>query len=107
MIKMIKSTYGRVVNGTVEAMTKHSAPFSLPEAREAELVAAGVAVKVEEPPKANAYAGMKMAELRKAAAALGVDTSAAKGRKEIIALLESAKAPLDDDKQYSGLLDED
>lgn len=92
MIKMVKSTYGLVVNGVVEPMTKDSAPFSLSDAREAELVAAGVAVKVEEPAEANAYANMKMAELRKAAAALGVDVSAAKTKKEVIAALEAAEA---------------
>lgn len=92
MIKMIKGTYGRVVDGGVEAMTKRSAPFSLSEAREAELVAAGVAVKVEEPAQAKAYANMKMAELRKAAAALGVDVSAVKTKKEVIAMLEAAEA---------------
>ena len=91
MIRMIKGTYGRVVSGGVEAMTKHSAPFSLSEAREAELVAAGVAVKVEEPAKVNPYAGMKMAELRKAAAALGVDVSAAKTKKDVIAILEACE----------------
>lgn len=92
MIKMIKGTYGRVANGVVEAMTKHSAPFSLSEAREAELVAAGVAVKVEENAWAKSYGNMKMAELRKAAAALGVDASAAKTKKEVIAMLEAAEA---------------
>ena len=95
MIRMIKGTYGRVVNGVVEAMTKHSAPFSLPEAREAELVAAGVAVKVEEPAEAKAYANMKMAELRKAAAALGVDVGAARTKKEVIAILEAAEATVE------------
>ena len=93
MIQMIKGTYGRVVNGSVEAMTKRSAPFKLSEKREAELVAAGVAVKVEEPAQAKAYANMKMAELRKAAAALGVDASAAKTKKEVIAILEAAEDP--------------
>ena len=93
MIKIIKGTYGRVVNGAVEAMTKHSAPFSLSDRREAELVAAGVAVKVEEPAQAKAYEGMKMAELREAAAALGVDASAAKTKREVIAMLEAAEAP--------------
>ena len=88
MIEMIKGTYGRKVNGVVEAMTKHSGPFSLSETREAELVAAGVAVKVEEPAQAT-YADMKMAELRKAAAALGVDVSGAKTKKEVIAKLEA------------------
>lgn len=92
MIKMIKGTYGRVANGVVEAMTKRSAPFSLSEAREAELVAAGVAVKVEENAGAKSYGNMKMAELRKAAAALGVDASAAKTKKEVIAMLEAAEA---------------
>ena len=108
MIRMIKGTYGRVVNGAVEAMTKHSAPFKLSEAREAELVAAGVAVKVEDPAQAKTYAKMKMTELRKAAATLGVDVSAAKTKKEIIDILEAAEEPLyHDDKRYSGLIDED
>lgn len=53
MIKIIKGTYGRVVDGQVEAMTKHSAPFSISESREAELVAAGVAEYVEEPEQAK------------------------------------------------------
>lgn len=109
MIRMLKGTYGLRVNGGVEAMTKHSAPFSLPAAREAELIAAGVAEKVEEPAQASAYAGMKMAELRKAAAALGVDVSAAKKKSEVIAALEIARAldAGDDEKQFSGLLEED
>jgi len=75
MIRMIKGTYGRVVNGVVEAMTKHSEPFSLPEAREAELVAAGVAVKV------------------KADAAQGVDASAA--------IMKEAEAPAEPDAEKS------
>ena len=111
MIKMIKGTYGRVANGTVEAMNKHSAPFKLSEKREAELVAAGVAVKVEEPAQAKAYANMKMTELRKEADALGVDVSTAKTKKEIIAILEATKSAeisqLYDDDRLSGLLSED
>ena len=96
MIQMVKGTYGRVVNGTVEAMTKHSAPFKLSKSREAELVAAGVAVMVpEEPAQAKAYDNMKMAELRKAAEALGVDASAAKTKREVIAMLEAAEASMD------------
>lgn len=51
MIKIIKGTYGRVTADGVEAMTKNSPPFELSESREAELIAAGVAEKVEEPPK--------------------------------------------------------
>ncbi len=105
MIRMIKGTYGRVANGTVEAMTKRSGSFSLSEAREAELVAAGVAVKVEETAQAKSYANMKMAELRKAAAALGVDASAAKTKKEVIAMLEAAEAQ--EETQEPGATDEE
>ena len=96
MIQMVKGTYGRMVNGRVEAMTKHSGPFSLTETREAELVAARVAVKVNEPDKVKDYNRMKMAELRKAAAAAGVDAEkakAAKSKKELIGLLEAAAKP--------------
>lgn len=109
MIKMVKGTYGRKVNGVVEAMTKHSAPFSLSESREAELVAAGVAVRVEESAQVKTYADMKMAELRKAAAALGVDASTARSKKEVIAMLEAAEITPEpgEDKLHSGLLDED
>lgn len=108
MIKMIKGTYGRVENGTVEAMTKHSAPFKLSEKREAELVAAGVAVMVEEPTQAKAYDNMKMAELRKLAEAKGINVAEARSKKAVIALLEAAEAiDQNDDKQHSGLLAED
>lgn len=108
MIRMIKGTYGRKMGGVVEAMTKHSPPFTLSFAREAELVAAGVAVKVEEPVRANPYANMKMAELRQAAATLGVDVSTAKSKKEVIAMLEAREPLLPmDDKQFSGLLTDD
>ncbi|MBO5968606.1 MAG: hypothetical protein J6S14_08935 [Clostridia bacterium] len=48
MIKIIKGTYGRETKNGVEAMTKNSEPFELSASREAELIAAGVAVKVEE-----------------------------------------------------------
>lgn len=103
MIQMVKGTYGRKVNGRVEPMTKRSGPFSLAEAREAELVAAGVAVKVEASDKAKDYNRMKMAELRKAAAAAGVDAAkakAAKSKKELIDLLEAAeKAPQSSGKE--------
>ena len=102
MIKMIKGTYGLMVNGSVEAMTPRSAPFKLSEKREAELVAAGVAVKVEEPAQAKAYAGMKMTELRKAAAALGVDVSEAKSKKEVIAALEAAETSEDPAADVTG-----
>ena len=51
MIRIIKGTYGLEKGGVVRPMTKHSEPFKLSESREAELVAAGVAVYVEEPTK--------------------------------------------------------
>lgn len=91
MIKIIKGTYGRVTSDGVEAMTKKSAPFSLSKAREAELIAAGVAVKVEEPEPSKAYEKMKMAELRKAASARGIDAGAVKDKAELIAMLEAAE----------------
>ena len=107
MIKMIKGTYGRVEDGVVEAMTPRSAPFELSEKREAELVAAGVAVKVEEPK--SRYDGLKMAELREIAAAHDVDVTGLRARKALIAALDAAGAPVwpEEEKQYSGLLDED
>lgn len=96
MIKMIKGTYGLMQNGTVVAMTKRSGSFSLSEEREAQLVAAGVAIKVDEPEK-KYTTDMKMAELRSAAAALGVDVSGARSKKEVIAKLEAAEAEAEAD----------
>lgn len=93
MIKMIRGTYGLVNNGTVEAMTKHSAPFSISPEREAELVAVGVAVKVEDPePTVGPYEKLKMSELRRIALTKGVDVSAARSKGEVIAALEAADA---------------
>lgn len=92
MIKMTKGTYGLKVNGVVEAMTKRSAPFSLPADREAELVQAGVAVYVEEAPGEKALNSMKMTELRKTAAAYGVDASKCRSKKEAVERIEAAKA---------------
>lgn len=94
MIQMVKGTYGRMTNGRVEAITKHSGPFSLTAAREAELVAAGVAVKVEMPEHTKDYKHMKMAELRNAVAAMGIDADGNtknKNKKELIALLEDTE----------------
>ncbi len=91
MIKMIKSTYGLVkADGSVEAMTAASGPFSVNPKREAELIALGVAVAVEDP-----YEGMKMGDLRKLAAERGVDVKAAKSKTEVIAAIEAAEAPAD------------
>ena len=91
MIKMIKSTYGLVkADGSVEAMTAASGPFSVNPKREAELIALGVAVAVE-----DSYEGMKMGDLRKLAAERGVDVKAAKSKTEVIAAIEAAEAPAD------------
>lgn len=98
MIKIIKGTYGLKVNGVVEAMTSRSAPFSISDAREAELVAAGVAAYVEETTEEKAYSSMKMAELRRAAAAYGVDAGKARSKKEVIAMIKEAKAKAPPDK---------
>lgn len=92
MIRMIKGTYGLKVNGVVEAMTKRSAPFSLSADREAELVKAGVAAYVEETAEEKALSNMKMAELRKTAAAYGVDASKCRSKGEVIKLIEVARA---------------
>lgn len=78
MIQIIKGTYGLVENGTVRAMTKHSEPFKLPEAREAELVAAGVAVYVDEPSKNN----KKMTAIRESADDKGVNDGTKRSRKK-------------------------
>lgn len=93
MIKIIKGTYGLMRNGVVEAMTPGSTPFALSPAREAELVAAGVAEKVDEPEKVDSYAGMKMTELRNIAQSRGFDVSGAKTKREIVAALEATEQP--------------
>ena len=91
MIRMIKGTYGLVKNGTVEPMTKHSPAFSINAAREA-----GVAVYEAEPESTfSEYNGLNMTELREAAAAYGVDASAVRSKKEVIALIEAALAKAD------------
>ena len=87
MIKMIKGIYGLVVNGTIEAKNKHSEPFALSEEREAELIAAGVAVKVEEPEQPKA--------------------SARKRKPRKVSEVEEVPQLYDDDKRYSGLLTEE
>ncbi len=91
MIKMTKGTYGLKVNGVVEAMTSRSTPFSLTDTREAELVAAGVAVYVQEPGEDPAYSKMKISELRKIAAAYGADAGNCRSKKEVIDMIEAAK----------------
>jgi hypothetical protein len=50
MIRIIKGVYGHIVNGIVEPKGINSAPFSLSDVREEELVACGIAAYVEEKP---------------------------------------------------------
>lgn len=109
MIRMLKGTYGLEKNGTVEAMTKHSGPFSLPESREAELIAAGVAEKVEYTAARDEYEGMKMTELRALAASMGKDASRCKTKKAVIGMIRMAEEAQfqEDNKLYSGLFEED
>ena len=47
---------------------------------------------MQEPDEDPAYSKMKMAELREAAAAYGVDASKIRSKKEVIAMIEDAKA---------------
>ena len=93
MIKIIKGSYGLKVDGVVTAMRPGSDPFSLSEAREAELVALGVAEKVET--AESDYAGKTMAELRTEAAKRGVDVKQAKSKREVITALESGTTKQD------------
>ena len=84
MIKMLKGTYGLKINGVVEAMTSHSAPFSIAKEKEAELVQLGFAKYVYE----KEYTELKVAELREIAKEKEIDISEAKNKKEIIDILE-------------------
>jgi hypothetical protein len=79
MIKMIKGTYGLERNGVVEAKTKNSEPFALSKERESELIALGVAEKVE-----DEYTKMKMSDLRDEAKKQGIDVKGIKSKEEII-----------------------
>ena len=92
MIKMIKGTYGyELPDGTAEAKTPKSPPFSIDPAREAELVELGVAVKVEDPEE-DLYKGKSMTELRKMAQKRGVDVKAIKSKSGMIAALRESVA---------------
>ena len=86
MIKMIKGTYGLERNGVVEAKTKNSKPFTLSKERESELIALGVAEKVE-----DNYTKMKMSDLRDEAKKRGIDVKGIKSKEEIIEKLRDEK----------------
>lgn len=107
MIRIIKGSYGLEADGTVKAMGPGSEPFSLSEERESELVALGVAEKVDAPEPVeissdtdgeetekieeseDPYADKTMAELRREAAERGVDVKQARSKREVIAALEA------------------
>lgn len=92
MIRMTNGTYGLKENRVVKAMTKHSAPFSLTADRETELVKAGVAVYVEKCAEETSHDNMRLSDLRKAATTYGVDASKCRSKKEVIEMIETAKA---------------
>jgi hypothetical protein len=91
---MTKGTYGLIQgDGSVEAKTKKSAPFSLSKNRESQLVASGVAVYVCDQTheiKIN-YADLKLSDLRKIAGEHGVNGESIRTKKELIALIEAYK----------------
>lgn len=92
MIKMIKGTYGlEKADGSVEAMTPASGPFSVGQKQEAELIALGVAVKVESP-EDKTRGDKKTSDFKKKAAKRSVDAKTAKAEAEEIAATETAGA---------------
>lgn len=99
MIRIIKGSYGLKVGGVVTAMRPGSDPFSISEAREAELVALGVAEKVET--TESDYTGKTMAELRTEAAKRGVYVKQAKSKRDVITALESGDTKQQDDSKSS------
>ena len=112
MIKIISGTYGFVQNGRILPKTSKSDPFSLDPDREQELVDSGVAVYVAAPvaeatpEHSSDVAGdklpeydesMKLADLKEIAAKYGVDASSMRSKAEVIAMIEAAQQPSDED----------
>ena len=87
MIQIIKGKYGLLENGVVEGITKDSRPIKLTAKREAELVALGVAVFIEETVNYSEYT---VAELRALAKEKGITLGSARTKSKIIAVLEAA-----------------
>lgn len=114
MIRIIKGSYGLEAEGIVKAMGPGSEPFTLSKERESELVALGVAEKVDalEPAEISSstdrkevedpYVDKTMAELRREAVERGVDVKQAKSKREVINALESS----DTKQQDNGESDE-
>lgn len=120
MIRIINGTYGyrNPQTGVVEAKTAKSKPFTLPEDREDELVAAGVAEYVGEDvssdggdaseapaSKANelVYSDKNtVAELKAIAEKLGIQVAERATKKQIIEALDAAKADESNDEESDG-----
>ena len=120
MIRIINGTYGyrNPQTGVVEAKTVKSKPFTLPEDREDELVAAGVAEYVgedvssdggdaSEAPASKAdelvYSDKNtVAELKAIAEKLGIQVAERATKKQIIEALDAAKADESNDEESEG-----
>ena len=120
MIRIINGTYGyrNPQTGVVEAKTAKSKPFTLPEDREDELVAAGVAEYVgedvssdggdaSEAPASKAdelvYSDKNtVAELKAIADKLGIQVAERATKKQIIEVLDAAKADESNDEESEG-----
>lgn len=120
MIRIVNGTYGyrNPQTGVVEAKTAKSKPFTLPEDREDELVAAGVAEYVgedvssdggdaSEAPASKAdelvYSDKNtVAELKAIAEKLGIQVAERATKKQIIEALDAAKADESNDEESEG-----
>ena len=120
MIRIINGTYGyrNPQTGVVEAKTAKSKPFTLPEDREDELVAAGVAEYVgedvssdggdaSEAPASKAdelvYSDKNtVAELKAIAEKLGIQVAERATKKQIIEALDAAKTDESNDEESEG-----
>lgn len=101
VIKIIAGTYGHKEGGNVIGKTEKDAPFSVPNETAARLVRLEVAEYAELDPSDETMEnsglpeyneGMKLALLKIIAQQYGADASAAKSKKEAVAIIDAAKA---------------
>lgn len=97
MIKIITGTYGYVNDkGIIEPKDSSSGPFSLASEKEAELVARGIAVIVEDEDNdsddnpSTSLETMKFNDLKKYAKELGIKAPANATKDELIQLIQSS-----------------
>ena len=96
MIKIITGTYGYVNDkGIIEPKDSSSNPFSLAPEKEAELVARGIAVIVEDEDNdsddnPSSLETMKFNDLKKYAKELGIKAPANATKDELIQLIQSS-----------------